>query len=172
MTYPVPAVGTRLTADFLTSMLEITVRKAGSTSRASTTVVTADPELLLAVEANAIYSVKIGIMYTALTAVSNGGISLTLTGPVGATGDFVASGKDTTTVTAGNNFDQTLYVALTSNVKFGGIVGNATTATSFDGTLSIGATSGSFTFTWAQAVSSATATVLLAGSFMQIKRIG
>jgi hypothetical protein len=170
MTYPVPAVGTRLTADFLTSMLEISVRKAGSTSRASTTVTTADPELVLTVEANAIYSFVCGFWFTALTGASSGGISVTMTGPVGATGDFAISGKDTTT-SVGNNNDQQFYAALASNFNLGSIVTNPN-GTIMVGTVAIGATSGSLTFTWAQRTSSATATVLLSGSYMQIKRIG
>lgn len=170
MTYPVPAIGTRLTADFLASMLEITARKAGSTSRASTVVLAADPDLVLPVEANAIYTLQCGFWFTALTGASSGGISVTLTGPVGASGDFAISGKDTT-VAVGNNNDQQFYAALASNFNLGSIVTNPN-GTIMNGTFATAGTSGSLTFTWAQRTSSATATVLLSGSFMQIKRIG
>lgn len=170
MTYPVPAIGSRLTADFLTSMLPISARKASSTSRTTTTVVAVDPELSVAVEANAVYSAKLGIWFTALTGASTGGISITLVGPTGAVGDFVVSGKDTTT-SVGNNNDQTFYAALAANFSLGSIATNPN-GTSFDGTFTTSGTSGTFSFQWAQRTSSATATVVLSGSFIQIKRIG
>lgn len=170
MTYPVPAVGTRLTADFLASMLEVSARKGSATSRTSTTVQAADPDLVVAVDANAVYELVGAIHYTALTGASSGGITFGWTLPAGASGDIVYSGKDTTT-SVGNNNDQTLSAAMSGTASFGALA-SGNTGFSISGTFITSGTAGSLTFTWAQRTSSVTATTVQANSYIKIKRIG
>lgn len=168
-TYPALAIGQRLTAALLTSMLPIQVKKAGGTSRNTTTTMTADPELVLPVEANASYRVMLFAKYDAGTAPSSGRLKWSLTGPAGATGDFSTHGaQPTATAYATDQAGQTSLGGTTT-------MGAAGVGTAFPivavGTIIIAGTAGNLSFTWAQADSNATNTTIYAGSYMEIQRI-
>lgn len=174
MTYPVTAIGTRLTADFLNSMLPITARKTGTTSRASTIVPAADPDLFLAVEANAVYEFRLIAYYIALNG-ANGGISIAFTVPTGATGAISFGAHDGGASTASFNQDQQGGTGtITATVNMAGSTSPNVNASVLQGLLVTSSTSGNFTVTWSQLTTgagSATATVMQANSYLTAKRI-
>lgn len=165
-TYPVPAVGQRLTAAFITSMLPTTARKAADTSRASTTVLAADPDLALAVEANAVYGLEGCFFHSGAIAPS---ISINHTFPAGTTGHVGYAGQDTSG-TGGDSNDQMKRNALGTLTNFNNKTGGA--AIIYSGIVVTAGTAGTLTVIWAQVVSNATATILLTNSWMKLTRIG
>lgn len=167
MTYPVPAIGTRLTADFLTSMLQISAKKTGTTARTSTVVVSADPDLVCTVEASAVYSMFYMIRYDADTA---GDLRYNFTGPTGTTGSYSASALNSTLSAEASDVN---FMRDMGTITLAGGLGAGTDAAAFgNGLFTTSSTAGSWSLVWAQGTSSATATNLKANSFMQIKRIG
>lgn len=168
MTYPVPAVGTRLTADFLTSMLEISARKTGSTARTSTTVLANDPDLTLAVEANAVYEIRMGLKFTGAVA---GGLSFAFSMPAGAAGDTMVSAPRSGGA-GGFNEDQMLASTMSGTVGTDAITGGLAGGVILLGTFTTSGTAGNVALQWAQRVSNGTATTMLAGSYLMFKRIG
>jgi hypothetical protein len=167
-TYPVPAVGQRLTAEFVTSMLPQTVRKAADTGRTSTIVRTADPDLALAVEANATYELE-GVLFH--SGVIAAGISILWTFPASTTGLMGYAARDTSG-TGGNINDVTQASALSASINFNNTSGTLTTPAIFIGQVITSGTAGTLTLTWAQAVSNVTATTLLTNSYMKLTRTG
>lgn len=169
-TYPALAIGQRLTAALLTSMLPVQVKKASGTSRASTTTLAADPELVLPVEANASYRVIIALKYEGGNASGSlGRFKWSPTGPAGATGDFTLQGPQA----AGNVFasDQSGTMGLGQTFSMGAGGAGVAFGLLAIGTLIVAGTAGNFTITWAQADSNATPTIVYAGSYIEIQRI-
>ncbi|MDG4535336.1 hypothetical protein [Streptomyces sp. AV19] len=167
--YPTFLAGQRLTAALLASAQPMVVRKTADTSRASTATPTADPHLTFSVEANAVYVWHGFIKYFADPTPD---LQVNFTAPTGSLGEWhqIAAGSGTTTgttagysvrmdsndVTSGRNFYGT------SDTDMGAVI---------HGTLRVGSTAGTFALQWAQASSSATATILYTDSYIWMQRI-
>jgi hypothetical protein len=161
--YPVINAGTTPTVTVLNGMLPDTAVKSSPTSRASTTTLTADPHLVVSLEANAVYDLDIDLAYNGGT---NGSSDLKFgfTGPSGFTMSFGAWLVSIPAGTASSGGTQ--GTTLTS-----GSVGTGTPlAARVSGTVATTGTPGSLTLTWAQNTSSGTATTLTTGSKMRVKR--
>ena len=161
--YPNINAGTTPTATVLNEMLPLEAMKAASTSRTSTTTLTADPDLTFALEANAAYDFELELLYNGGTNGSSD-LKFAFAGPSGWALTFgamitgiplgVASigGTEGSTVTVGTGGTSTpLYTRLSGRLVTSG-------------------TAGSLTLTWAQNTSSGTATTLTAGSKMRARR--
>lgn len=169
--YPVPAVGQRFTAEFVSSMLPFTVRKAGTTSRISTTALTADPDITLAVEANAQYDFSSLLLYDgAGSGASGADFKWAFTGPAGISGNYWISLLDTAAATTAT--DLNTFVSITSTGTAGAFAVGSPTAIMMTGVFQTSGTAGSLTLTWAQNVSTASNTTLRADSYLKITRIG
>src|SRR5262245_17105793 len=93
--YPAWVVGQRVTADLLAAMIPDFVIKTTSTIRASNATLTADPELVVSVEANASYLIEFHVWYATTTAAS---FKTSWTVPAGSTTtnrDMLGLGPDT-----------------------------------------------------------------------------
>jgi hypothetical protein len=123
--------------------------KSADTSRASTTTRTADPHLTIAVAANKIYILEMVVWAT------GNSVRAGVTGPTGAS--LIA---------------QSLSAAATASFDIGSTIDmNVNTIGTCLGLLSIGGTAGSFTLSWAQVTSSATASVVKRGSYLMLRDI-
>jgi hypothetical protein len=126
------------------------VRKANDTSVTSNATPASDPDLSIAVAANAVYDVELACAWTN----GGGGFRCTWAGPTGVT--MVWTDNDGVGVTS-----------------IGGMVTfNGTTGTTFKGTLTTGATAGTLNFQWAQNTANAAATILRAGCALKLIRLG
>ncbi len=141
--------------------------KLGDTARASTTSLTADPDLSVAVDASVAYKVELQIQYTQG---ATGQLVVAWSAPSGATLDWSAYMLDQG-VTAGNvGSIRPLGRAVGDNLTMGGNLSIITTALVF-GRLVTSTTAGTLSLTWAQSVSNATAVTVKAGSFMVLTQI-
>jgi hypothetical protein len=163
--YPSILAGQDLTAA-LTSGQTITAWKAGSTSRATSATLAADPDLVIPVLANATYELGGYLIYSG-AAVSTGDLQIELTPPTGpAVWWWSGSGKDNATLAP------VLGTAQSSgNAAFGTAGATSMRSVVLQGSLITSTDSGSLTLLWAQATSSSTATVLYAGSRLSLRRL-
>lgn len=173
--YPVLSAGQRITAALLTSMLPITVIKPGDTTRTSTTTVADDPDLTLALEANATYLVEFFIIMGAETD-EDFKSDWNVTGSTTPTGFKGVLGPGSTV--ADSNADNIAMRA--------GVHGFGTDIT-YSGTRSatlnnqfcsvrewgyvITTTTANIAYRWAQGTSGTTGTILAAGSTLLARRI-
>ncbi|MET8691735.1 hypothetical protein ABZV65_04215 [Streptomyces bauhiniae] len=125
------------------------VVKTADTSATSTTTVTSDPHLSLAVAANAVYDVEL----VAVWSNGGGGMRISWAGPSGASMVWTDN-------------DSVGAPLIGTQVTF-----NATTGTTIKGTLVTGSTAGTLAVQWAQNSSNAAATVLKAGCGLKVTRI-
>jgi hypothetical protein len=142
--------------------------KAVDESVTSSTVLQADNELVMAVAANTDYFVECFLIYSADPA---GDIKTDWDAPTGATMDWVA---DAITQSAAATLDQVSRTAqsVSGTPSHGGITNNATVLVALHkGILRVGATAGNLTLTWAQQVSSASASFVRANSTLIVTRI-
>ncbi|NUK07457.1 hypothetical protein HRW18_05395 [Streptomyces lunaelactis] len=163
--FPVIPPGRRVTSGLLMSMLPLQVIKQSQTLRASTTTLTADPELVLPLEASAQYIIDGHIIYGAASATP--GLQCSIVGPAGSSGVWSANAPAVSAVP-----DPALMrwrsFGLSSSTGFGSngsnnagmrIHANITTTTA-----------GNLSFNWAQSVSNATATEVQAGAWIRAFR--
>ena len=166
--YPAILAGQTATAGLLTSMLPSIAYKGADESRASTTTMANDSALTLAVEANAVYALTGYIPYSQnLAAGASAGITIGWSGPSGATLLWTSGGTSGPTATTtqdvtSNTISQTRQ--LPSNL------GTFMSAIPF-GTLVTSGTAGTLAFQWSQVASNATATIVRAGSWIQLRRV-
>lgn len=159
--------GMRATADLLTSMQSMHAAKASSTSRASTTTISADPDLQLPVEANAQYLLE---GYWRFSGAAAAGIDIQITVPTGTTGSYSDSGR-----LAAAQVDSGTRTS--TRLTFGVETTFSTPSTSAaqvlipSGRVIVGSTAGTLSIDWAQNVSNATATVMEADSWIRLSRI-
>jgi hypothetical protein len=146
--------------------------KGSDESRASTTTLTAVSDLVLPLLANTQYWMELFIMYGAIQAAD---ISVGFTVPAGTTYDMTHGGLRTGH-TAGDGFDNisrfrhTVGSSATAAGK-DAAVNTAITVVPIEGTVVTAGTAGNLAFTWAQATSSGTATVVKANSLMILQRL-
>lgn len=151
------AAGQRLTAGGLRAALGLSASKGADTARASTVTLTADPDLTVAVSANAVYVVKFSLLYKG-AATGTGDFKFGFAVPPGATfaGGFLGIANPLG-VTVGP------VTASSTLVSYGNGTANPLWC-EVNATLVTSGTAGSLTLTWAQNTSIATATTLMAGS--------
>lgn len=146
----------------------VTVIKPGDTSRASTTTVTADPDLNLGALDPGTYLLDGYLIYNG-AATGTGDLKMTVT----PTGGTVSSSFYTLIGPALSGVTASQYTATAftngSNVGSNGSANNMGARLTGSFTLSVGVTA--LTIFWAQSTSSATATVLKAGSWIRATRI-
>ncbi|MFK0018185.1 hypothetical protein [Streptomyces sp. NPDC090798] len=179
--YPTPLAGQRLTAGLLRSMQPQVARKTADTARFATTTLALDPHIQFTAVAGAVYAWSGWLKFDAdLT----GDIIVGFSVPSGSLGAWVGSGAGTTVIsgTAGGGTQQnagstwgytvrTEWTDIGNTRTYGGLgAGNALTVM-LNGTLRVGATGGTWGMTWAQSVSSATATTVFTDSWISSQRI-
>ena len=167
MPIPTWAVGQVLSAADVNSwFVPIAVSKPSDTSRASTTTQTADPDLSLALAANASYSIT-GYLAYANASASAGDLKYSFTAPSGNTTLWSSIRIDLTgtTTIAGPN------AAGTGNNMTAQTSSSADRSVHVFGTVATAGTSGNLTLNWAQNTSNATATIIRANSYLMIQRI-
>jgi hypothetical protein len=178
--YPTPLAGQRLTASLLRSMQVQCLRKTSDTSRSATTTQAADPHIQMDVVAGGVYTLWGWLKYDALAAAD---FVMGFSYPTGTLGEWTGFGGGTT-VTSATNAGGTQQDAVSTwgyNVRlettdvintrtYGGLgVGNTLTV-QVNGTFRIASTAGTLALTWAQSVSSATATTLYTDSWLNVLR--
>jgi hypothetical protein len=150
--------------------------KAANTDRSSTTSRTADPDLAMALDANAVHVVEFHL----LVGGPSGGLMVTSWNvPSGATGlkgahgpASTAAGVDSLTNAGDNIAGRFGSHGFATSVTYG----RRDTATNLlyaieTGTVVTGATAGTVAIAWAQSASNATATRMGLGSWMRVTRI-
>jgi hypothetical protein len=168
---PVPAVGdpaTALWADTVANDINnffqpIYVFKSANTSIASSTALTPDPHLIVPMVANAMYDMYGLLDYEADV---TGDMKYQFTLPAGATMNFAwvgYSGGDAATFNGTNT-------SATVNTIGGGGAG-AGRSNTLMGSIVMSSTAGNLGLNWAQAVSSATATILHKYSYIKLTRV-
>lgn len=163
--FPAIFAGQPLTAALLQAFAPTTAYKAVDTSRPTFTTLTADPDLVISTAANAVYMFDAYLNFEGGTA---GGSDLLIEMTSNGTLRYQMSHADL----AGNN-----GIAATATYQGGASVGLTTNGAgvlrgaSIRGSLLAGGTAGSLTLLWAQNTSSATATILHAGSWLSIRRL-
>lgn len=140
---------------------ELSVCKASTTSRSSVTATSADPELSLAVAANAVYRFEAFIRALSTSAAPD--IRTIFTGPAGYNYQVIHNGGNGGNYSEGN-------VGSASQISRS-MDANVECNISYVGTLLTAGTAGNFTFDWAQLASDATATQVLLGSWMRLTRV-
>jgi hypothetical protein len=167
MAPPTWSVGQVLTAaDVNNWFVPLAAYRTSSQSVTSSTTLVNDNQLFVTVAANAVYYLQLGLNYTAATAGDLAGgwalpsgasitntVSMSLLSTAAGYGDDATSGGGSTVVAGG--------------------VGSGTNAgAKSDWILTTGGSSGTCQFQWAQLASFATATSVVAASFLILQRIG
>ncbi len=153
----------------LESRKTVYARKAGDTSRATTTTLADDPDLTVTVAASAVYDVRINLAYHS-TSQSAGDFKCQLVAPSGAA--FQGSVHTYTALGTGTGDDVASGVSLSGALSCGVVA----TADPFNpclivGLLVTGGSGGAFKVQWAQNASSGTATVLKTNSYLVAQRL-
>ncbi len=165
--YPTITAGDRATADLLNSMLPLFAYKDANTARTSTTTLADDPDLVIAVEAVAIYKLTASLRVLGAAA---GDFKMQFNTP-GATGSgswgaymlsLAAATVDDTKNSIRTTMDNPRSIGTVSTSSGQAILIQGLVRTS---------TAGNFTLSWAQDTSSATATTLEADSWVELKRV-
>jgi len=168
---PIPtwSVGQVLAAaDVNNWFVPIAASKPSDTSRASTTTQTADPDLTIALAANASYIIN-GYLGYANASASAGDLKYSFTAPASNTTLWssiridIASG---TTTIAGPN------AAGTANNMTAQTSSTSDRSVHIFGTVITAGSTGNLTLNWAQNTSNATATIIRANSYLMVQRIG
>lgn len=167
-TYPTIYAGQRITAALLASMLPLEAVKTGSTSRASTTTVSADPELQLTVAAGADY---VGHFYFRISGDPAGDMDVKFTTPGGGSDSGSWGGYHLNAGSADGGTGTTVRHALNAEITLSTPSAGTAQVVTGDFRLTIGATGGTFSIDWAQNVSNATGSVMERDSFITLKRV-
>lgn len=129
-----------------------------------------DNDLFFSVVANAVYIVDGYLIYGADPSMN---MRIGFTGPAGTTFDWnttSAAGGASSTISPVILDDQAIG---TFGYVMGGVTANTTKMTGkLNGLLVTSGTPGTFRYTWAQNVTGANATIMYAGSYMRLKRVG
>lgn len=138
--------------------------KSSNTFRSSTTTLTADPDLTLAVVANATYIMEARIVAVSTSATPD--ITVGFSGPSGATMDrWSMMWNDATTTVAA------VTLADITTTRNNALSANLSQEHRMSGMLVTSSTAGNFAFQWAQGTSDATSTIVRAGSWLRLTRV-
>ncbi len=166
--YPAFFVGQRLTASLLTSAQPMQAWKTTSTTRISTATNTADPDLTLPLEANALYKLEYMLLYsTNATADFKWQWSV----PSGTTGNHVISAIQVGGAGTAQTEDLAIAYTLAANAGAGGLGSSSPFSVLGRGWVDTAATAGNMTLTWSQFTLTAVNTTLEANSWMELKRV-
>jgi hypothetical protein len=171
--YPTIYAGQRITATLAMSMLPLEAYKATGTTRTATTTFADDPDLTLALEANATYWVEFFIKYAAVTAEQ---FKTNWTVPAGATGGRARHGVSSAVndTTAGGPFGDGAWGhhGFTTTLTYGTRNSGSNQVFAYEiGFVTTSTTAGNVALSWAQNASGATGTTVSAGSYARAKRI-
>ena len=165
MAVPTWTPGQVLTAsDVNTWFVPLAAVKTSDTARASTTTLTADPDLTFSVAANSTYFVELVLIYTGASGTNFFQWDFNMPASATYVYSFVYQNSAGTTNVQQQNGGTSAAWANTTGV------GNFQSM-EIKGTLTTVGTAGTFALTWAQHSSGATNTTLRAGSQMVARRI-
>lgn len=143
-------------------------RKTGSTTRTNDAVPSADPHLVVAVVANAVYELE-GVLF-ATSASQTPDILLQLDGPASSSGTW-SSIAPATTSTADPDSVRTISTQMGSTRNYGLPTTGQTFGMHIGGMLETAGTAGNFTVSWSQNTSNATGTTLSIYSWIRLTRV-
>jgi hypothetical protein len=167
MPIPIWVPGQILTSsDVDTWFVPKVIIKPSQTSRASTTSMTNDPDLVLALASSASYTINGVIFYDGATA-SSSDIKWTFTVPSGSNGQYFVPHQNLSGSFTGA-FQSNWTDTLTANTNGVGSV----MCLDFAGIIQTGGSTGNLQFQWAQNSSNATNTHVNAQSYLVATRIG
>jgi hypothetical protein len=149
-------------------MIPDIIVKPANTSRASTTTLADDPDLVVALEANATYLVE---MHIAAISGTTEDIKTAWTVPTGASGSKYVIGpgsaSDGTDSSSNARWGGSAFVtSITYGARTGGFSFNF-----YEWAIVTTGVAGNVTFQWAQAVSGATAAQILINSYISARRL-
>lgn len=171
-TYPSIAAGQSITAGLLTSMLPNVVVKQAHTDRASTTALTADPELSAPLAANAVYQVEFDLLAGAIALAD---IQTRWSVPAAASGLKSLTGPGSTAANSNaDNITTRMGVhAFSLAIAYNGVRDSQTNLFRiYEYGIVTTTSAGSIALEWAQNTSQTTATRVAAGSVLRVRRIG
>jgi hypothetical protein len=166
--YPTVYAGQRITGTLLQSMLPEFVHKVTSEDRAATTTLTADSDLQIALEANAVYHVEMYIHYAAASAA---GFKTDWSVPSGATGNRWSLGAGSTQVSSDNVSGRWGVHTFVTACEYGDRASATNQLGALEQAVVTTTNAGTLALRWAQATSDATATRVAAGSYMRVVRL-
>lgn len=169
--YPNWQAGDPITASALNYTQGEVIVKPSTTDRPSTTTVTDDPHLTTTLDANATYSVELHLKVAGLAAAD---IKTNWTVPSGASGTRNVRGAGTGSTTDSNADNATMRTGVhnfSTDVVYNNIRNTVNSAYVTETGVVTTTSAGTLALSWAQNSSNATATSVVAGSIMTVKRI-
>ncbi|MEU2730122.1 hypothetical protein ABZ650_20635 [Streptomyces griseoviridis] len=173
--YPAIYAGQRVTGTLLQSMITDTYTKNTTQTRASTTTLADDPDLTATLEATATYHVVFYIHYAAL---DTSQLQTAWTVPAGASGNRSAMGAAyqlasgaATAAAADGGYARSGVHGYSTAVRYGTRNNASNQCLVIEESVLTTTAGGTLALQWAQALSSATATSLSAGSSLHIRRL-
>lgn len=168
MPYPAFAPGQTVTAAMLLAMQPVYAVKAVTEALPSSTSFQADDELTLPVLADAVYE-AVFVLYPSGNPIGTGGIKTMWSVPSGTTGlkacvGGVGADRNSTLMRASAH---NLGTQVTYNLESAA----AASAVVERSIMTVGGTAGNLTLQWAQVASNATATNILASSYLRLQRL-
>lgn len=168
--YPNYTAGQRLTAANLAAGQFMVVYKSSNTDRASTTTLANDPDLTFTLAANAVYTVEFYLHYAG--ALTPGEIRTAWTVPSGTSGNRGVHGPGSSATSDDNISTRSGVHGYATTVEYGVRSSGATNQQlAIEESLVTTSAAGTCAIQWAQALSSATATRMAAGSWARCLRI-
>lgn len=170
--YPQWLAGQDITADLLNAGLPKVIRKTSDTSKTSTTTVSADPELQITLDANAVYIWDGWLKYAADPTAD---LVVDFTAPSGALGEWAGLGAGSGTAgatTAGYSIRTESNDIMQSRTYYGTTVAdNQPNSVFLRGIIRMSSTAGTWSLDWGPAASVATATTVYTDSWIRLQRI-
>lgn len=168
--YPRPRAGQKVTGALLESMLPRTARKTSDSTYTSTTGAN-DSELVISVEANAIYEMN-GIIFCNNTT-ADSDIVIDYDAPVGTDGTWSGVGRATNTAGTQEGSAKMVGTAVTASRSFGtdDFGSSAPTVVQIAGIVIVGGTSGNYTVQFGLLNAGGTLTIYT-DSYVTLRRIG
>lgn len=170
--YPNINAGDDFTVEMLRSMITNYIFKSTSTTRASTTTLADDPDLLVPVEANAVTWIRFVVRAAAILAED---IKIAWSVPSGATGNrHVIGPGSTATDASADNIAVRLGVHVYSTaLTYSGVRNSASNQFVIleEAMITTSSTAGNVALQWAQATSGATGAVVASGSWAEYRRV-
>lgn len=161
-----PVAGSRVTALAMNRLYPMIRTKQAAQSVTSSTTLVDDDTLWVPLEADATYLVTLTLAVTGATA---GDVKTAWTIPSGATGQRACLGLAGASTSATASDASNRSTTWTASVPYG-VTTTASTVME-DGTITTAAAAGVLRLQWAQNASSGTATIVEAGSYLQVERL-
>lgn len=173
--YPVIAVGDLVTADLLGSMLPDWYYKSVTTTRASTTVLADDPDLVIpSVPSSGTFLIEFYVKYGTVAGGGTAGIKTAWNVPAGTSVNrqVMGSGSTATDANADNVTSRWGVHGFTTAIQYGtrGAVVNQQWAYEW-AVVIMGGTAGNIALQWAQNTSNVTGSTVNSGSYAKSTRI-